>query len=289
VNPLCVALVHRDSPRLNGARSIGAWSYAVPEFTWTHFPVGKGFHLERGAFLDYDLIVYEDGKIRGEFTGDGPPIAYMIGDSTLSDEHYQVRRDQAVQCNLLLVDWDRLERFADLGVPTRRLSYCVNDRLMRPDLAMGKDVCVGSFQGGTPERRELEDQLRDLCNEYGYTFEAGNYAGQDYAMMLARSKIVVNQARNPQTRSHRIFDAMACRSCVVALDTPDVSGEERQTGTHYVECERLDLLIRAVPYLLNTGTWEDFAGAGYVLVQECHTWAVRARELRVMLAEELNL
>jgi hypothetical protein len=285
---LRVALVHRDSPRLDGARSIGAWSYAVPEFMWTHFPVGKGFHLERGAFCDYDLIVYEDGKLRGTFDGDGPPIVYMIGDSTLSEKHYQVRRQQARQCHLLLVDWDRLERFAELGVPVRRLSYCINDRLMRPDLAMGKDVDVGSYQSGTVERRELEDWLHVFCEASGYVFKAGTYAGQDYAMMMARSKIVLNVHRNPQTRSHRIFDAMACRACMLTTPVPDVSGEVREAGIHYLEFDDRDQLADCVNRLLN-GEWETIAGTGYMLVQEHHTWTVRARELRQIVAEELGL
>lgn len=289
MKPLQVALVHRNSPRLNGARMVGYWSYPVPEFEWHHFPVSKKFRLDRGTFVDFDLIVLEDGKLHGEVTGTGPPVAYVIGDSTLSDEHYRVRRELARQCDLLLVDWDCLSRFTDLGVPVRRFSYCVNQRLMR-DYGMGKDIDVGSFQSATKERRELEAWLRERGTAHGYCFEAGVYPGQAYAMMMTRTKIIVNLNRNPATRSHRVFDAMACRACVLTSPLPDVSGEERRAGTHYLEYDLTDLdaLGDCVDWLLGTGQWETFAGNGYMLVREQHTWQVRASELRQLVEDALH-
>jgi len=275
MNPLSVALIHRDSPRLNGMRMIGAWSYAVTEFEWTHFPVRKHFYVDRGAFRDY-------------FAGHGPPVAYMIGDSTLSDDHYRIRREIGRQCQLLLVDWDRLERFGDLGVPARRMSYCVNDRLMR-DHGQNKTIDLGSFQGASVERRDLERALHAWAKGAGVSFEAGVYGGLDYALMMNRCKIVLNLSRNPETRNHRVFDAMACRTCLLTDPLPEVSGEEREAGIHYLEFSDADWLTEIIPHLLDTGHWEDVAGAGYTLVRERHTWAVRAAELRQIIGEELGL
>lgn len=282
MKPIKVALVHRDSRRLTDRRMVGWWSYPVPEFEWTHYSVRKRFRLDRGDFRDYDLIVYEDGKLHGQFYGSGSPIAYHIVDSTLSEEHYQVRLDQANQCDIIMVDWDDLARFKFLDKPVFRFSYCVNDKLMC-DFEEVKDIDVGSFQGSTPERKELEAWLRDWCAGHGYRFEAGVYGGLDYAAMMNRCKVVINLNRNPATRGHRVFDAMACRSCLVTSPLPGVSGEQRQASIHYLEFTDRAFLAELLPHLLNDGEWEDVADSGYALVQQHHTWAARAVELRSIL------
>jgi hypothetical protein len=261
---------------------VGWWSYAVPEFEVTHYPVPKGFCLERETLArHHDVVVWEDGKSTGTFVGRGHlPVFYHITDSTLSDDHYQHRRQQARYVDALLVDWDRLARFRDLGLPVARFGYCVNDNLMR-DYGMGKDIDDGSYQGGTPERRALEEWLRNFCHAHGYNFQSGVYAGQDYPLMMTRSKIVVNVNRNAQTRGHRVFDAMACRACVVTSPLPPVSGEARRADVDYLEFNPDDKqrLAELLTWLLESGTWETFAGNGYMLVRECHTWQVRAAQL----------
>lgn len=285
--PLQVALIHRKNDRATNKRMVGWWSYPVPEFDWIHFPVDKGFRLRRDAFNGYDLIVYEDGKLHGTFTGTGPPIAYTIVDSTLSDEHYRLRLEQAKQCDLLLVDWDRLDRFTTLGKPVRRFPHAVNDRVMR-DHHLEKEIDVGSYQNGTTKRRQLEDWLRRWCKERGYVFEAGTYGWLDYAIMMNRSKIIVNLARNPETRNHRLFDAMACHACVLTDPPPVVDGDCIEAGTHYVQFRDVYDLEGTLPSLLE-GDWLQYATAGHDLIYQQHTWQVRAQELRAILAEELGL
>ena len=162
MKPIRVALVHRNSPRLFN-RMVGWWSYEVPQFTWHHCPVRlkKPFTVDKdGLAENHDIIVYEDGKIGGTFTGSADiPICYAVVDSTLSEAHYQHRLQQADQCDLILLDWDRLERFEKPGLPpVERFNYCVNDKLFYP--RGEKDIDIGSFQHTTPERREVDDWLR---------------------------------------------------------------------------------------------------------------------------------
>lgn len=292
MEPLKVALVHRNSPRTAEARMVGWWSYAVPEFDVTHYPVPKGFCLDRAELAkQHDVVVWEDGKSTGSFVGRGGlPVFYHVTDSTLSTGHYQHRLNQARFVDAVLVDWDRLARFRKLGLPVARFSYCVNDHLMQ-DYGMGKDIDVGSYQGGTTERRELEAWLRDFCHANGYTFQSGVYPGQDYPLMMTRTKVIINLNRNPQTRGHRVFDAMACRSCVLTSPLPNVSGEARRKDCDYLEFDPAgrDRLGELLSWLLDSGSWETFAGNGYMLVREHHTWAIRAAELRGIMGEVFDL
>ena len=289
MKPLRVLLACRDNPRSSADRMIGHWSYQVPEFTWDILPVPRWFVLDMSKYYGaYDLIVHEDTKAWGVFHCDRAvlPVAYIVRDSTLSDDHYIQRIKQAwKQADIILVDWDRLERFQGLGHPVLRFSHCVNDRLFR-DYGEGKmvDVAFHMAVKGNPERAELREWLRWLCITRGWTFENGVIGGEDYARSFSRAKVTLNMERTPTTRAHRVFDAMACRTCLLTTPEPDVEGEERRAGVHYVEWRDRQDLILALGRLLDDGEWEPVANAGYELVQRCHTWAVRARELREALA-----
>ena len=152
-----------------------------------------------------------------------------------------------------------------------------------------KEFDVGSYQHSTEERRAIESLVRAHCDKRGYTFDMGNPGGIDYAVAMGRCKIVLYVNRNLATRSHRVFDVMAVRSCLLTSPLPDVSGEPRTYGQHYVEFRNVAQLTEAIDYLLGSGEWETIAGSGMVLVKRCHTWAVRARELREVLGRELDL
>jgi hypothetical protein len=278
-----VALIHRDTPRLGeGGRMVGWWSYPVKGLEWDHFPMGKRFRVRRSDYPEYDLIVYEDGKLWGEILRDeGPTVAYHVVDSTLSEGHYRHRlREARRNADLVLVDFDRLERFEGLGMPVYRFGYCVNERLFYP--RGEKEFEVGSFQGRTAERGLLERYLTLFCERRGYRFAAGRRFGEDYARAMAACKIVVNLNRNRETRNHRLFDAMAGRSCVLTNYVPPVSGEERIAGVHYVEMVDWRVEVGGwIERLLGAGEWEKYAEAGYRLVRERHRWGVRAGELTV--------
>ena len=299
MKPLRVALIHRDSPRSTDKRMVGIWSYPVPEFTWDHYPISRaqklvpgGFQLDRADFAgEYDLIFYEDGKLHGRFTGAADiPIAYYVVDSTLTQDHYKIRRQQAAQCDLVLVDHDELQRFRWRDGPiVRRLSHCVNDTWFR-DYGLEKSIDV-SFHcrvKGSPQRAELEAWLAEFCAQEGYSYANGTRYDEEYAQAFNRSKVTVNLARTPTNRPHRVFDALACRVCLVSSVLPAVDPIEIVPGVHYEEYRDRKGLAALLHGLL-AGIWGYFAVQGYEHVQKYHTWAARAKELRLILREELGI
>jgi hypothetical protein len=289
VKALKVALITRPGS-IPGERNVGAWAYAVPEFTWRHYEVPKGHHLNRVRFTGFDLIVWEDGKSSITWEGKGPPIAYVVADSTLSEEHYQQRLRLGTQADIILVDWDRLERFEQLGKPVRRFSYAVNDRRFK-DWGEAKTIDVAyHLHENTPERKELGDWLAGFCQERSYAFARGTRLGDEYARAFSRARVTVDLPRNPFNRDHRLFDAMGCRTWVLTRPVPDVSGEQRVVGYDYQEWDSLEVLATRLDKVLSLDPdWErglrDSWDAALECVQTYHTWKVRARELRATLAE----
>lgn len=285
--PLRVALLHRNSPRLLKRDVVGWWSYEVPEFEWDHFMVRKGFYTKRSTFAQaYDLIVYEDGKLTGRIERDADlPVAYVVADSTLSEEHYRIRCQQAaMNADLLLVDWDDLQRFAHLEMPTYRFSFAANDQFFYP---REKKIDVGFFCHPTPERKRLADHLNEFCEREGYRFVYGSRMGGDYAEAIGGAKININLGRNPQTRSNRIFDVFLSESCLVCDPLPYVSAEPRKLNEHYLQFRTMDELDLLLNELLQEGTWRVFAAAAYELGKRYHTWGARARQLRGIVDGEL--
>lgn len=286
---LRVLLVCRDSGRSREGRMVGAWSYPVPEFTWDTYCVPKVFSLDLAGFYGaYDLVMHEDTKAWGSFEGNHRklPVAYIVRDSTLSDDHYEQRvRQSRNHADLVLVDWDTIERFLPTHKPVHRLSHCANDRLFK-DYGEEKtvDIAFHCAVKGCPGRSALRDWLHEYCAARGLVYASGIRPYEEYARAMNRAKVTVHLERTPTTRAHRVFDAMACRTCLLTSPLPAVSGEERQAGVHYVEWRDGDELERELDRLL-AGEWRRYADAGYELVMKRHTWAVRARELRRLIPE----
>lgn len=282
---LRVALLHRNSPRSINRDVVGWWSYSVPEFEWDHYTLRKDFHIKRSTFAHaYDLIVYEDGKLSGTIDEDADiPVAYVIADSTLSTDHYQVRCQQAaLNADLLLVDWDDLKRFEHLDLPTYRFSFAANDQFFHP---REKTIDVGFFHHPTPERKKLNQHLAEFCTKRGYSYASGSRIGKDYAAAIGSAKININLGRNPRTRSNRIFDIFLSESCLVCDPLPKVSSEPRKLNTHYLQFRTRDELDGLLDELLKEGTWRVFAEAAYKFGKKHHTWARRAQQLRKLLGE----
>ncbi len=283
--PIRVALLHRQSTRLLKRDVVGWWSYSVPEFEWDHFVLRKGFHLKRSTFYDdYDLIVYEDGKLKGRIDRDADiPVAYVVADSTLSENHYRVRCEQAaLNADLLLVDWDDLKRFEHLDLPAYRFSFAANDRFFYP---REKAIDVGFFCHPTPARKQLARHLHQFCTKRDYSFAYGMRSAANYAAAIGTARININLGRNPQTRSNRIFDVFLSESCLLCDPLPAVSDEPRRLNEHYLQFRSRDELDLLLDELLQTGTWRVFAEAGYELGKRHHTWGRRAQQLRQILAE----
>lgn len=287
---LHVALIVKNTPAsfARDDRNMGMFSYAVPEFTWEHFSPGKGNgvntrELKRRGF---DLVFHEDGGSWGDYRDNSLPCIYYAIDSTLSDEnHFTPRFKQAQSADLVLVDHDRLERFQPCGKPVRRLSYCVNDKLFHP---ADKTLDVDFQCSGAPERRMYRTLLSEFCKARGLSYQSGAVPLGDYARNMNRAKVVVNIPRTPNNRPHRVFDAMASGAALVTLKLPDVSGECRKTGQHYLEVAPEDIAEKAA-ILVENGTWQLLALEGRKLVEQRHTWAARARELREMIKSELSV
>ena len=296
MKPLSIAYVHFDSDRYNhsgNGKQTGMFSYEVPELEWAHYPVGRHFQLDlTGIARRHDVVFQDDHKCYGSFVNaQAIPVLYYVVDSTLSEEHHQMRRQVAGRnADLILVDHDRLERFAHLGKPVRRLSYCVNERFYagtgEPRMT---DVCYHCRSTGHAQRQKLEQWLAEFCKRRGYRCTVGKREPVLYAQSFNTSKIAVSLARTPVNRPHRVFDVMAAGACLVTSRLPSVSSEERTAGVHYVEFSDFDGLGRAVDRLLESGDWEQIAEAGHTLVMERHTWAVRARELREMVADVFGI
>lgn len=285
-----IALVVKasDSTQERDERNMGYWSHPVSEFQWAHFVFG-GRVAYATEMNEYDLIVQEDAGPRF-YKHLKKPVVYIAIDSSLSDDHLKSRLERGRQADLILVDHDRLERFDSLGLPVRRLNYCVNDYLMRDyNLVRDIDVSFHCANSGCRERKLLRTLLADFCNARGLVFTSGVMHITDYARQMARSKIVVNWPRVPTNRPHRVFDAMACGACLVTGSLPDVDGDKREAGRDYIEVDKLVDIPAAIEALLDSGDWRAVGQSGRNMVQKNHTWTVRARQLRQIIAEELGL
>lgn len=265
-------------------RNMGYWSYPVPEFEWQHFQFGgkKAYATEMNGF---DIIFQEDSGPR-YFKDAKLPIVYLDIDSTLSTDHLQARLERAAQADLILIDQDGLDKFAHLGVPVRKLNYCVNDHLMKDDDQL-RTLDVSFYCGGNEERGKIRHMMRKYCPENNISFETGTLHPIDYAKAMARSKIVLNWPRVPTNRPHRVFDAMACGACLVTGPLPDVPGDERVQGRDYVKVETMEDIPTMVKRLLDNDEWQEIAASGKRLVAKYHTWSIRARQLKQILDEEL--
>lgn len=290
MKPLRVALVHFNSPR-QYKRAVGFWAYDVPEFKVTHYGSPKNFKWGRSKFAaGQDIIIREDFKCYGDIATDADiPLCYYAVDSPASEAHYQKRCQVAAGSDLILVEQDRLERFAHLGAEVRRFGYCVNDKFFR-DYGLSKVTDVGMYYMPSPGRGKLNKWLMQFCQRRGYVFRRGKRILSDsYPRAFNESKISINLSFNENCRPHRVFDAMACRSCLVTNPLPDVSGEARKEDRHYREFKDYNHLGQIIDDLLSTGRWRDIADASYKLVMEQHTWRTRAKELRQTLHEVFNV
>ncbi len=282
-----MALIHR--PGFTRPRNYGLWSYDIPEFQVDFIQGGKGFTLDKDQLQrHHDVIFWEDGKNWGRFTGKAQiPVCYMVTDSTLSQEHYTQRRDRGqAEADLILVDWDELERFTGLGHPVRRLGYAVNDSLFYDrNLMKTVDVAYHASTEASAERQELDLWLASFCRKQGLVYSSGIRFGEEYAKGFSRAKIVVDLPRTPTTRNHRVLDSLACRTLLLTRPLPRTAQEEVVEGIHYSAWDSFDELGGLILQGLENGKWSWTADLAYYHIHTYHTWSVRARELRRILGE----
>ena len=82
---------------------------------------------------------------------------------------------------------------------------------------------------------------------------------------------------------------MASRTCLLTKVLVTVSGELRTPCVHYAEWDSYEEMCAQIDHLLKTGEWKTIADASYKLVQEHHTWAIRAQQLYDMLKRTVLL
>ena len=274
-------------------RNMGMFSYELPEFTWEHFYVHGLPRVDKKLYKNFDLIFMEDVTQGTKFLGSGPPIIYYSIDSTLTDRHYQVRLEQAKQADLVLVDHDEPGRFAT-GKPVLPFPYCVNDKLFTP-LEKKLDVsfhCSGGGKYGHPggdERALVRQILGSIAGKNHYTYRSGGVGLSEYAINMGQSKIVVNWPRTTRNLPHRVFDTMACGACLVTAPIPHVIGDNIERGKDYVGFDDPKDLEYIIPDLLRNNLWSAPAKLGHEKVMKKHTWAVRAKQLRELVAKEFGI
>ncbi len=284
MKPLRVLVIVKNGP-LSFDREIrlrGFFSYPVPEFTWDFAAQGPA---NAGTLNGkYDLVAYEDGSEKQAIVSGFPTICFVI-DSTLSEAHYQVRAQRAKQAGVVLVDHDDLSEFTG---KVYRFPYCVNDHLFR-GYGEDKTIDVSFHCGSDLERAKLRRKLGAFCAINGYSYKSGILPNVEYARSMARSKVIANWPRTLTNRPHRIFDALACGAALVTGRVPNIAEDGLMPGRDYIAVDTQDELLAEVKRLLDTGVWKEIAEAGHRVVMERHTWTVRARQLRQIIAQELKL
>ena len=243
MKPLRVALVHRGQA-YRYTRVDGQFAYEVPEFIWEHVEVHKSVqNLDINKWQGkYDLVWLDPGKY--SFLNILAPRAakhkvkaiYWSLYPTLTQGHLKKEQARAkYNANLVLLDHDNEKRWGGLGIPVRRLAYSVNERYYYDrELERAIDVNFACYPEYSYERPALDAWLRDYCGRRGWSYASGcHYDGEDYAVLMARSKVVVHILRTPQIRPPRMFDTAACGTAMLSNPMPVVSGEHFDPGTMY--------------------------------------------------------
>ncbi len=312
MKPLRLALIHRAHWYSQEPRVDGQFAYEVPGLTWRHVNVDKTFALSI-AWNDVDVVWMDDGKYadmvitpaKGNRT---MPLAFYCLYPTLAGNIFKDRVNRAKQfADLVLLDHDNVQKWAQEGLVARRLAYSVNERYYR-DRGLQRDIDVGFYciWGHNPARPAFERWLGDFCLRKGYRFHGlkGNGVGTSYPELLARTKVVVHLNRTAYTRPPRIFDAAASGAALLSNPMPSVSGEYWQPFTHYwpfynpvdqyqegaprvaeFTDEECSEVIDGLVALLDGGEWEPVAQNAKSYVLACHTWEQRAKELRGILLD----
>jgi spore maturation protein CgeB len=141
---------------------------------------------------------------------------------------------------------------------------------------------------GATERTQMRAVIGEYACRSGYSYKSGAVGLEEYALNMGSARVVINWPRTPINRPHRVLDALACKAALVTGTIPWVDGDMLEPGVHYLSAENWMDFPALIDRLL-AGEWEDIACMGYDLVSRQHTWAVRARELREILARELGL
>jgi hypothetical protein len=313
MKPLRVVLIHSPSlSTVDGRAVYGEFAYPVPEFEVVAHVIAPrnsttafGLSQFRGQA---DLIIHEDCRAWASSYGprkNRPPVAFRVLDSTQCQKHYDWRHAQCEQADLILLDMDHRERYADLGKPIIQAGFGLDEHLFA-DTHGKRDIDVAFLVGTNMSRVRppLDAWLRRWCEQRGYAYVSGRPPLAEYVSLLNRAKACVANNRTPTTRSGRVFETLACGAVLVAEPIPAVEDEAFVAGLHYVAVDGLpsdtihpdeaarvsfgpsDLpeLAAALDRLVKDNRARRqivTAGQKYVLAN--FTWAARATVLRAKL------
>lgn len=298
MKPLKVALICKnENGKRRNNRSMGYFSYAVPEFTWEHIIPGKNFTINWNDYKsqNFDLVFHEDYPY-GDIRKLDIPYVFLAIDSTLSEQHYKDRFNQSQKSDLILVDHDNINRFFNTKHSSvYQFPYCVNDKVFyRDDRIRTVDIayhCSSSAHAGIDERKRIKQLLKDLSVKHNWNLASGIRDLPDYAESFRTAKIVVNQSRTSNNRPHRIFDAMACGAMVLTSQIANIKADKIFENGCFLgfysddDLEiALDRLLRLLPV-----TRERIAEQGYQTVMQNHTWSIRTKQLREIINKEFGL
>ena len=309
-----VAIYHRgDQHRYD--RVDGMFQYSVPEFTWEQFRLSKTapVHLPDIAHY-YDVAWLDEGKYKLYKLFDQHhhiPVVYWSLYPTLNESTFDSRVAMAREhADLVLLDHDEIMKWIlalKSETPVRRLAYATDEYRYR-DRGLHRTIDVGFYNvyAYSAERPGLDDWLADFCKRKGYAYLStkGQNVGDEYPALLAKTKVVVHLNRTPRTRPPRIFDCAASKTALLSNPMPSVTGEHFEPWVHYgtfneprskvyapfgeypkftdKDCQEV---IHGLEWLLDDGHWEHVAERAHEYVMACHTWRVRAVQLRGILLD----
>jgi len=304
-------LVHKNDWYRGEARIDGFFQYPVPEFTWDHFEVSKGFRLNLHDHRGYDIIFWDDGKYTSYagFTPIVPHTTYKVPQvcmyalyPTLTGSHFNTRvRRARKNADIVLIDHDVVETWKKAtGLPCFRMAYCTNEKYYMPG---DKDIDVGFYYvlGWNKERVAMDRWLQRFCSIRGWVYHStdGKSVGEDYRGLLSRTRVVVHMNRTMKTRPPRIFDASISGCAVLSNPMPVVSGENWDgkyasfrwpNSEEYRQFDKAEIPVytnqdcgqvaRELESLIGEGGYLEIAQRAREYTLRFHTWKVRAVQLR---------
>lgn len=313
--PIRVLLAHKDDWYRYEPRIDGFFQYPVPEFEISHLTLSKGFKVDLQAHRGFDFVFWDDGKYKeyAEFrpapprgTYFVPLVAAYVLYPTLTPQHRRKRLDLVNKnADIVLIDHDNVKWWKmHTRVPCHRMAYCVDEHRYKPGKVRDIDVGFYCVYGWNKERPAMDRWLEDFCRRRGYVYHTtnGKSVGEDYADLLARTKVVIHMNRTPETRAPRIFDVSAAGACILSNPIPEVSGEFWPSypsfSWPYSEAYKPFAVSEIPEYndrvcitvadwldqLIRDDAWSFYAKNMRQYVLANHTWGKRAPYLYDMLA-----
>lgn len=316
MKPIHALLVHKSDWYRGEERIDGFFQYPVPEFTWDHLEVKKGFHLDlhQHQYRKYDIIFWDDGKYKdyAGFSPLAPHTTYMVPQvcmyalyPTLTNSHFTRRVARAKKnADIVLIDHDDVERWKEATkLRCFRMAYCTNERYYVPG---AKDIDVGFYYvlGWNKERVAMDKWLKGFCHKKGWSYHStnGKSVGRNYRDLLSRTRVVIHMNRTMNTRPPRIFDA-SISGCAMLSNPMPVVSEENWDGKHvsfqwprseeYKQFTRKEVptytdrdcgqVAQGLERLIDKHHYREIVLRAREYTLQFHTWAVRAGQLREVI------